>query len=279
VLLRLKRRYQELWDQNAKLTDELAQRNFELERTLRESKEVVILKDSIVRNVSHELRTPLLQVKSAVAMLAEDARAASPTGVSVLADHATAATAKLESIVQNISQLAASLNVKLEPFRLSDAVNLATRQLSRQWASSGNVERIHIPDNDVPPILGDRGGVAQVLRQLLDNAIKFSPNGGPVKIKADQTDTTVRISVCDQGIGIPEDQVERIFQAFYQVDSSSTRPFGGTGVGLAIVKLLLDGMGSNIHVESKPGEGSTFSFTLPLAGPDAVPVEHLESTI
>ncbi len=141
VLLRIKQRLDTLWSQNLNLTDELAKRTHELEIALRESKEVAVLKDSIVRNVSHELKTPLLQVKSSVAMLAEDARAANQ-GVSVLADHATAATARLESVVLNITQLAASLTVKSEAFRLDEAVNQATRQLTRQWASSGGVDRI-----------------------------------------------------------------------------------------------------------------------------------------
>jgi signal transduction histidine kinase len=265
VLLRIKYEHDLLWRENQTLLAELAQRNADLEKALRDSHDISVLKDSIVQNVSHELRTPLLQVKSAVAMLAEDARAASPKGVSVLADHATAATARLESVVQNISQLAASTNVKSEAFRVLDAVNVALRQLGRQWASSGAVERIKIRMDNVPLVLGDRGGLAQVLQQLIDNALKFSPNGGPVEVIGERCDGTVRVSVRDTGIGIPPDQIGRIFQAFYQIDSSTTRSFGGTGVGLAIAKLILDKMGTTITVESKPGVGSTFSFMLPIA--------------
>src|SRR5262249_4103635 len=189
---------------------ELEERTRALEIALRESAQAAILKDSIVANVSHELRTPLLQVKSAVAMLAEDARAANK-GVSVLADHATAATAKLESAVQNITQLASTLNVKSEPFFLSDAVKIADRHLGRQWASSGGVDRIKSNVTDIPMLLGDRSGVAQVLQQLLDNAIKFSPKGGPVEVVAEHYKVGVRISVRDKGIGIPSDQAEQIF--------------------------------------------------------------------
>src|SRR5262249_43649766 len=191
VLLRVKRRYDAIWQQNQALTYKLAKQNQELELALKAQNELSVLKDSIVRNVSHELRTPLLQVKSAVAMLAEDARSASPTGASVLADHATAATARLESVVQNITQLAAVLNLKTEPFRLADAVNLAKRQLGRQWASSGGVDRIQVAVDRAPVVMGDRGGVAQVLQQLLDNAIKFSPKGGPVEVAAEHQGATV----------------------------------------------------------------------------------------
>jgi signal transduction histidine kinase len=276
VLLRIKYDHDRLWEQNQSLLAELARRNAELERALHDSHEVSVLKDSIVQNVSHELRTPLLQVKSAVAMLAEDARAISPNGVSVLADHATAATAKLESVVQNISQLAASVNVKLEGFRVLDAVNVAMRQLGRQWASSAAVDRVKIHMDNIPLVVGDRGGVAQVLQQLIDNAIKFSPQGGPVEVSGERCDGGVRISVRDHGIGIPEDQIERIFQAFYQVDSSTTRTFGGTGVGLAIAKLILDKMGTAITVESRPGVGSTFSFMLPAAATEQVTADQAE---
>jgi len=272
VLLGIKRRVDSLVRQNLVLTGELEERTRALEFALRESAQAAILKDSIVANVSHELRTPLLQVKSAVAMLAEDARAAND-GVSTLADHATAATARLESVVQNITQLAASAKVKSEAFRLADAVSLAIRQLGRRWASSGGVERIQVNLEDLPPVLGDRGAVAQVLHQLLDNAIKFSPKGGPIQVIAEKQGNNVKVTVSDTGIGIAEDQMERIFQAFYQVDSGITRRFPGTGVGLAIVKLLLDAMGLRIEVASKLDEGSTFSFVLTIAEPELLLAE------
>jgi signal transduction histidine kinase len=271
ALLRIKSQVDALWSKNQALLSELEKRNAELEKAVRESREASLLKDSIVKNVSHELKTPLVQVKAAVALMAEDARAASPSGVSALADMATAATAKLESVVQNITQLAATVNIKLEAFRLSDAVSVAVRQTGRQWLSLGAVDRIKAAVDDVPLLMGDRSGVAQVLQQLIDNAIKFSPNGGDVEITGRPEANGIRIAVSDHGIGIASDQLERIFQAFYQVDSSTTRPFGGAGVGLAIVKLLLDKMGTAINVESTPGVGSTFSFLLSVAPPDKPP--------
>ncbi len=265
ALLRIKRQHDVLWQENQKLTVELAKRNTDLEKALAESRGLAVLKDSIVQNVSHELRTPLVQVKGAVSLMAEDARAASPNGVSVLANMATQATAKLESIIQNITQMATSFNVKLEPFSLVDATSHAIRQLNRQWSSSAQVDRINTSLENVPLVMGDRNGVAQVLQQLIDNAIKFSPKGGPVEVIGERNGDVVRIAVRDYGIGIQKDQIAQIFQAFYQVDSSTTRPFGGTGVGLAIAKLILDAMNATIQVESNPGVGSTFSFQLPVA--------------
>jgi signal transduction histidine kinase len=277
ALMRIKHQFEVLAEKNRALTTAVAKHEAELVAATRTSREASVLKDSIVQNVSHELKTPLLQVKSATSMLAEDARAASPTGTSVLADHATAAVARLESVVQNITNLAASTNVKFEPFNLNDAVNVAIRQLGRQWSSSAAVERIKPKVENVPLLMGDRGAVAQVLQQLIDNAVKFSPNGGPVEITAENTPNGMRVAVRDYGIGIADDQRERIFQAFYQVDSGSTRRFPGTGVGLSIVKLILDKMGTSVEVESKPNVGSTFSFVLAIAEPVSSATQEVNS--
>jgi len=277
ALLRIKRQHDTLWQENQKLTLELAKRNADLETALLEARAATVLKDSIVQNVSHELRTPLVQVKGAVSLMAEDARAASPTGNSPLANMATQATAKLENIIQNITQLASSLNVKLEPFSLVDATSHAIRQLNRMWSSSAQVERIKTSLDNVPLVMGDRNGVAQVLQQLIDNAIKFSPDGGMVEVVGERNGDMVRIAVRDHGIGIQQDQITEIFQAFYQIEHGTTRRFGGAGVGLAISKLILDAMSTTMTVESEPGAGSTFSFQLPVA--QVGEIEHAQQEI
>lgn len=250
---------------NRGLEQQIAEHTRELQQTLFRSRELTVMKDNIVANVSHELRTPLLQVKSAVSMLSDEIPPGNE-GPGRLVNYALQATAKLESVVQNISTLASSLNLKHEVFMLADSVNLALRQLNRLWESKGGVERIRLSiPPDLPFVMGDRGGVAQVLQQLIDNAIKFSPKGGAVDVMAKQAGTLVRVTVRDHGIGIARDQLEKIFQAFYQIDGGSKRGFGGAGVGLSIVKLIMDGLGSQIEVDSEPGQGSAFWFTLPVA--------------
>jgi two-component system phosphate regulon sensor histidine kinase PhoR len=122
--------------------------------------------------------------------------------------------------------------------------------------------------DEMPLVLGDKNGVAQVLQQLIDNGLKFSPNGGTVIVTATHLENGVQIAVTDKGIGVDEDQIERIFQEFYQVEQGTTRRFGGAGTGLAIVKLILDRLGVNIEVKSRRGEGSVFSFVLPFAPQD-----------
>jgi signal transduction histidine kinase len=270
AMIHMKHHYDSLWLENQTLTQDLAQRNKELERALRESQGATVLKDSIVRNVSHELRTPLLQVKSAVSMIAEDIRR-DPRTETKLVDYALQATARLESVVQNITQLAAAQNVRIEAFRMTDAVKLAIRQLERQWASSDAVARITVDRiEETPLVLGDRSGVAQVLQQLLDNALKFSPETSPVDIIVQRTGDYVEIAVQDYGIGIDEKDAEDIFKPFYQIDSSTTRRYGGVGNGLAIVKLIIDALNTTIRVLSKPGKGSIFSFALPIAREDLI---------
>lgn len=273
VVLRARAQRDNLWRQNQMLTAKLAERNTELERALYQARELTIIKDAIVRNVSHELRTPLLQIKSAVSMLAEDARSAKPFDKK-LVQYATQATTRLESVVQNITQLAASINVKIERFQVTDAIQTAMRHLERQWESSENAARIRIQAEDLPLVKGDRTAVGRVLQLLLDNALKFSLGGTPVELIAQRAQNGVWIAVRDYGIGIAEDQVGQVFQAFYQVDSSPTRRVGGAGVGLSLVKLVLDAMGIAIEVQSQLGVGSTFSFLLPIAEPEEVPT-HL----
>jgi signal transduction histidine kinase len=110
--------------------------------------------------------------------------------------------------------------------------------------------------------MADKQGLGIVLSQLLDNALKFSQDR--VELSARRVGQSVVVSVHDYGIGIPEDKAEQIFDSFYQVDATSTRRFGGTGVGLAIVRLILDRHHTQIHVESEEGRGSTFTFQLPI---------------
>lgn len=220
--------------------------------------EISLLKNAIVRNVSHELRTPLLQVKSAVALMAEDI----PN--KTLGEYATGAVARLEAIIKNITQLADTQNIKPTPVLVREAVDYASRNLRRAWEHKDSSARIQVDiEPHLPPVMADRQGLSTVLQLLMDNALKFSE--GIVEVAAQRTGQQVRITVRDYGIGIAHDKLDSIFDSFYQIDSSSTRRYGGIGVGLAIVRLILDRHHVKIYVESVEGEGSTFWFDLPTA--------------
>jgi signal transduction histidine kinase len=140
------------------------------------------------------------------------------------------------------------------------------RALSRRWSSANKVHRVRTQiASDLPAVLSDKQAIAQVLQQLIDNALKFSPDEQPVEVIAQRTADGVCLSVRDRGIGMEAEQIERIFKEFYQTDSGSQRRFSGSGIGLAIVKLILERLGVPIQVESQVNVGSTFSFTLKAA--------------
>ncbi len=271
TLLGLRQRFDNLLEAHQELAQELSERERQQrESTQKLTRDVDMTKSTIVRNVSHELRTPLLQVKSAIALLDEEVRANNPNGKSFLIrllSMAIQATARLESTVSNITQFAESQNMRMEHVILDESVDLAIRNLERSWKYRDDIQRIKKSYGpDIPLVLGDKRGIAQVLQHLLDNALKFSPAGGPVEVLIKpRDDNRVWIGVRDHGIGIPQDELAHIFESFYQVDASSTRRFSGVGIGLTLANLILSRMGSGIEVESQPGKGSTFSFVLPQA--------------
>jgi signal transduction histidine kinase len=234
------------------------------------SQAIEVLKSDIINNVSHELSTPLVQVKAAVALLAEDSTQNGTREQSSMANMAQQAVARLEGAVDNIRQLAQTHNIKLGAVIVNEAVDLAIRHLERSWASRSARVRVEKRiDANLPLVLGDKRAMARLLQLLLDNALKFSADDTPVYVLAWQIDEKrVGIAVQDQGIGIEAAEHQRIFQAFYQVDGSSTRRYGGTGNGLALALLLANGMHTEIHLQSEPGKGSIFSFELPVANLD-----------
>lgn len=252
ILLQLRRENEQLQSETDSLRD-----NLYTQKKLGDK--VEILKNAIVRNVSHELKTPLLQVKSAVSLLAEDVEDEE------LINYAKNATARLETLVKNITMLGSSLDMNPNPVIVRDAIESARRNLGRIWEHRHNAttERFKvILEPQLPPVLADKQGLITVLQLLIDNALKFSDE--EIEIRAQRKNKEVIISVKDKGIGIAKNELEAIFESFYQVDSSSTRRYGGTGVGLAIVRLILENHDTEIHVESREKYGSTFSFRLPI---------------
>lgn len=218
--------------------------------------EFEVLKNAIVRNISHELKTPLLQMKSAISLLSEE-------NESKLVTYATNATAKLEVLIKNITMLGTSLDVNLVPTIPRDVVESAKRSIFRIWEHKGAENRIIVQMGDeLAPVMADKQGLNTVLQLLLDNALKFSKETVVIRVEKDGDD--IFFSVKDRGIGIMPEKLEEIFGAFVQLDNSSTRRYGGIGVGLALVKLILDHHGTHIVVESTIGKGSCFSFRLPV---------------
>lgn len=265
ALLRTKAEIDKLTFQRETLLKDLKQQNMELEQALREVEDAQLLKKNILNSVSHEMGTPMLQIKSAVHLLIEDARKTNED--STPAELATQAITRMEAIIQNLTDLAQMENLRFDTFVLKDAVDLGIRYIERSWVAKNAVGRIHREiAPDLPLVFSSRRGVSRILHLLLENALKFDPDNNPIKIIAKQHDDQhVYLAVKDQGIGIPADKLEDIFKEFYQVDSTTTRRFGGSGVGLALVKLLVERMDLQINVKSKLKKGSTFSLLLPIS--------------
>lgn len=254
TLYETQHKLQQTHDEQTAAHAELLSRQDVLEQSAREA---YLIKNAIVRNVSHELKTPMLHLKSAISQLAEEQQ------TSLLTRYATNATARLDEIIQNIVQLSRWVDIKPEPMLLSDSVELALRALRRSWTNRDKVGRIDIRlSESLPPVEADKQGIATVLQLLIDNALKFSKKGVTVSVKI-QGEQVVA-SVTDQGIGIPQAELSRIQNGFYQVDGEDTRAYGGVGIGLAIVGLILDRHSTHIEIRSEPEHGSTFSFSLPI---------------
>lgn len=227
-----------------------------LRENQREAIEFAVLKDAFVYNVSHEFRTPLLQLKASMSLLHED----NPD--STLARLALQSGAKLEALVKNVTQLASTLDIQLAPVVVREVVEAATRTFERSLIHKDSANRVRLSiDSPLPPVMGDKQGLMTVMEKLVENALKFSGDK-PVDVRVRADDGDVLIEVQDYGIGIDAAEYKRIFQTFYQIDASSTRPYGGMGIGLAIVYIILDKHGVKIDVRSQRGVGTTFSFKL-----------------
>jgi two-component system sensor histidine kinase ResE len=180
---------------------------------------------------------------------------------------AQGAAEQLGRIIEDIvdfGQMYEEQRLTFEPVPVAEVCQSAARAIARianRHAITVNV----VAPPDLPPVRADLAALMRVLWHLLDNAVKFSPSGSTVEITAEQRRAGVRIAVQDHGAGIPLDQLDRIFQVFYQVDGSSTRKAGGLGLGLALVKRLVEAHGSRVEVDSEVGQGSTFAFELPVA--------------
>lgn len=222
------------------------------------------LKSELVATVSHELRTPLTGVLGFAELLA--APGADAETRRQYAQTIAREAQRLRDLLNDFADLQriedAELKLALGPVALNELIAAQ----ARLYAVQSNAHRIELALEPDLEVLADRDRVVQVLANLLTNAIKYSPGGGTVKVTANAVGATVRISVRDEGLGIPAGQRERVFEKFFRVDSSETERIGGTGLGLALVRELVEAHGGRVGVESTEGRGSTFWFELPRGG-------------
>ena len=222
------------------------------------------IRRDFVANISHELKTPI----GALSILSEAVLGASddPEAITRFATRMQSEATRLTDLVQeiiNLSRLQDDDPLKrAQPFSIGESIKEAIDQ-SRLNAEARRVEIIY--NNDVNSLVtGDRDQVTMAIHNLIENAINYSPDATRVAIAVNEVDGLCEISISDQGIGIPEKDLERIFERFYRVDAARSRITGGTGLGLSIVKHVVTNHGGDISVWSVEGNGSTFTIRLPL---------------
>ncbi len=262
---------------NAKLLNRLKQTLEEvnhakeqLNKANEELKTLDEMKTNLLSNVSHELRTPLVAVMGYTDMILKEKAGPITETQREFLSISMRNIEKLVALIENLLDFSKLYKGKEELiFTTFDIVECAENGLQNilpMAEPKGISLEIKYPER---PILvdGDKGKILQVMNNLLSNAVKFNKPKGKITVTIEKIeDKEVEISVSDTGIGIPEEALDKIFTRFYQVDSSSTRKYGGAGIGLAISQDIIRLHGSSITVKSKLGEGSTFTFRLPLHG-------------
>jgi signal transduction histidine kinase len=254
-----------LVEANRTLERRVAERTAELESALARLTEFNQLKANFIANVSHELRTPLTHIKGYNALML-DGTLGPVSGQQREALTVTGnAIGRLEGLINDLISYAAAargeLALNLRPVSLTMLV-LQVLQRSQAKADRQQVRLTHTLRPDLPLVVADEEKLYWILLQLADNAIKFTPGGGQVVIGADADAQRVRLAVKDTGIGIPANRLEDVFEPFRQLDGSSTRRYGGTGLGLALVRRIVEAHGSRVEVDTTEGQGSCFAFTL-----------------
>jgi PAS domain S-box-containing protein len=233
-------------------------------RDITRFREAEEMKSTFISVISHELKTPVALIKGYAGTLSrEDAewdRETVRESLAVVEEEADRLTELIDNLL-DVSRLQAGA-LKLE-VGFVNVARLAEETVEKfRSQTSGHTFALDFPP-DLPIVPGDEGRLRQVIDNLLSNAIKYSPDGGQIRVSGRADDLQVYVAVTDEGIGIPEDEQENIFDRFYRVRSGVSQRTKGAGVGLFLVKAVVEAHGGQVWVESKPGQGSTFVFTLP----------------
>lgn len=250
---------------------QLRSKEVALEQRRRDIVEANRQKSQFMANVTHELRTPIHGILGLADLVATGIYGPVTEKQKYAQQQIKNSAKALLKLIDDLLQLARADAGKLaySPTEVDVEEAITSVVASTKWMiGTQNLDlRVELPSN-LPSVVTDRTMLAQVLLNLLSNAVKFTPEGGRITLTARASDDgNVIITVRDTGIGIPEDQQQAIFEQFRQVDGSMERTYGGVGLGLSLVRRLVGVMGGTIELTSTPGGGSTFTVTLPVAGP------------
>jgi signal transduction histidine kinase len=218
----------------------------------------------LVANVSHELKTPISAIRAHLENLLDGVERPDPDTLQVMLTQSERLGRLVEQLLDLSKLESGEVPLKREPMPLGSLVSQVVSEI--QVARPGRAVMLasDIP-SELPLVAADRERVHQVLFNLVDNAVRFTPAGGTVTVSAHRHNGAVEVSIADTGVGISPEHLPRLFERFYRVDPARSRDDGGTGIGLAIARSVVEAHGGHIHAESALGAGSTFTFDLPLA--------------
>ncbi len=252
---------------NRRLEERVRERTAELAQALEKLSELDRLKADFVANISHELRTPMTHIVGYIDLLADDTFGPlSPQQRDAL-ETLRHASQRLYDLIEDLIQFSdtsrGGISLNLQSVSMRDCVQEALSRLTAK-SQQGNVRiEVHLPP-ELPPVRADSRKIAWVIAQLVDNGIKFTPSGGRVGIRAGSSSDRVWMTIEDTGIGIPASRMQELFEPFHQLDGSSTRRRGGTGMGLYLSRQIVDAHGSKLTMQSKEGSGTKLMFDLPV---------------
>lgn len=262
------RLFEKTWKSQQELEIKVEERTHQLTQALEEVKRISRRKSDFISSVSHELRTPLTSIKGYAAILLAGKLGAMPDEIKARLEKINRHSDELMQMINDLLDISriesGKADMKIAGQDLKNTVEKISDLLSEQLKAKNITFSSNIPDN-CQNILAGRGQIERVFINLVGNALKFTPQNGKISISANRMNNTVQIDVQDTGFGIPQDDQEHIFDEFYRVDNTINQEVKGTGLGLALVKQIIEAHQGKIWVESKPAEGSTFSFTLKAA--------------
>lgn len=232
------------------------------------------MKTNLLSNVSHELRTPLVSIMGYTDMILNEKAGPITKTQREYLNISLRNVDKLVTLIENLLDFSklhrGDERLVFNTFDIVECARTSAQIVQPVAESQGVTIELNVPSNPIT-VEGDRSKMGQVFNNLLSNAVKFNGKGGQVEIRMELTSSSVDVSVTDTGIGIPQEALDKIFTRFYQYDASSTRKYGGTGIGLSIAQDIVRLHGSSIHATSEVGKGSTFQFSLLLAPTSAHP--------
>jgi len=251
---------------NRTLERRVEERTAELQKALERVSELSQLKSNFISNISHELRTPLTHVKGYNELLITESMGPITEEQRHALQVSQQSTARLEALIEDLIMVSLAsrgeLSINQQDVDIRRLANLAVKSSSNKAQDRG-VNLHAVIDDDLPLVQADSQKIAWVVNQLVDNGIKFTPSGGSVVVSVQREgENLVIISITDTGIGIAPNKINDIFEPFHQLDGSSTRRYGGTGLGLSLVRDIIEAHGSMLDVQSTEGRGSTFKFPL-----------------